>query len=60
MCAVIQAFVKVMLDGGEFPRRVITSSTYSASLSRLKRGKGVHLRLLCTFPKEVSVLPRRA
>ena len=60
MCAVIQVLVKMMLEGGEFPRRKFTRFTYSASLSRLKRGKGVLLQLFCTFPKEVSVIPRRA
>ena len=60
MCAVMQALVKVMLEGGEFPRKEVTRSTYYVSLSPLKRGKWVLLRLLCTFPKEVSVIPRRA
>ena len=59
MCAVMHALVKVMLEGGEFPSREVTRSTYSLSLSGLKRGKGVRLRLLCTFPKEVSVMPSR-
>ena len=50
----------MILEGGEFPQREVTRSTYSASLSRLKRGKGVILRLSRTFPKEVSVIPKRA
>jgi hypothetical protein len=45
---------------GEFPSSVITRATFSPSLSRLKRGNGVRLRLLCTFPKDVNVTPKRA
>ena len=60
MCAVIQALANVVLEGGKFSRSVVTQSTYSASLFRLKRGKGVLLRLLCTFLNEVSAIPRRA
>ena len=56
----MQALVNVMLDGGESPSNVITRCTYSPSLFRLKRGKGVRLRLLWIFPKDVNVIPNKA